>query len=328
MRPLTGGGLRGVWGTVLLPLRDDDTIDFGRLGEQLDRLAAAGLNGIYAHGTAGEFNTLDGDEYDRINELVAASGVPFQIGASHPGAQATLDRVRRAKHLAPGAFQVILPDWVRLHDDEAVAFLTRVAEEADPVPLVLYNPPHAKTPVPPALLSRLAAAVPSLVGTKTAGGDRDWFRAMRDAAPDRAIFVPGHTLASGLALGAHGSYSNVAAMSPAGAVRWYETALRARPPAWRSSGASTRSSPRTSPRCKRTDCPIRPSTAFWPRSAAGRTPVPVHDGHFAAPPTAPSRWPAAPLATSSRSCFRTDPVPRGSAPPRLWLVSRPLHHQK
>lgn len=226
MRPLTAGDLRGVWGTVLLPLRDDDTIDFGRLADQLDKLVAAGLSGIYAHGTAGEFNTLDGDEYDRINELVAAGGVPFQIGASHPSAQATLDRVRRAKHLAPGAFQVILPDWVRLHDDEAVAFLVRVAEEADPVPLVLYNPPHAKTPVPPALLSRLAGAVPSLVGTKTAGGDRDWFQAMRGAAPGCAIFVPGHTLASGLALGAHGSYSNVAAMSPAGAARWYETTLR------------------------------------------------------------------------------------------------------
>lgn len=226
MLPLTAGELRGVWGTVLLPLRDDDSVDFGRLADQLDRLAAAGLSGIYAHGTAGEFNTLDGGEYDRINELLAATGVPFQIGASHPSAQATVDRVRRAKHLAPGAFQVILPDWVRLHDDETVAFLTRVAEEADPIPLVLYNPPHAKTPVPPALLGRLATAVPSLVGTKTAGGDREWFQAMRSAAPGRAIFVPGHTLASALALGAHGSYSNVAAMSPAGAVRWYETTLR------------------------------------------------------------------------------------------------------
>ncbi|MEJ3747528.1 dihydrodipicolinate synthase family protein [Actinomycetes bacterium KLBMP 9797] len=230
MRPLTSRDLRGVWGTLLLPLRDDDSIDAGRLADQLDRLTAAGLNGIYAHGTAGEFNTLDGDEYDRINELLAAActtgGVPFQIGASHPSAQATLDRVRRAKPLAPGAFQVILPDWLRLHDDEAVAFLTRVAEAADPIPLVLYNPPHAKTPAPPALLRRLTAAVPALIGTKTAGGDRAWFEAMRAAAPDRAIFVPGHTLASGLALGAHGSYSNVAALSPAGAVRWYETMVR------------------------------------------------------------------------------------------------------
>jgi dihydrodipicolinate synthase/N-acetylneuraminate lyase len=230
MRPLTADDLRGVWGTVLLPLRDDDRIDFGRLADQLDRLVAAGLSGIYAHGTAGEFNTLDDGEYDRINELLAVActtgGVAFQIGASHPSAQATLERVRRAKHLAPGAFQVILPDWLRLHEDEIVAFMTRVAEVADPIPLVLYNPPHAKTSVPPALLRRLVAAVPTLVGTKTAGGDREWFQAVRSAAPDCSIFIPGHTLASGLALGAHGSYSNVAAMSPVGAVHWYDTIVQ------------------------------------------------------------------------------------------------------
>ncbi len=37
-----------------------------------------------------------------------------------------------------------------------------------------------------------------------------------------SVFIPGHTLASGLAQGAHGAYSNVACLSPAGAQRWYE----------------------------------------------------------------------------------------------------------
>lgn len=44
---------------------------------------------------------------------------------------------------------------------------------------------------------------------------------MADTVPRLSIFVPGHLLASGLARGAHGSYSNVAAMSPRGAVAWY-----------------------------------------------------------------------------------------------------------
>ncbi|GAA5200868.1 dihydrodipicolinate synthase family protein [Rugosimonospora acidiphila] len=230
MKPLTTSELRGVWGTLLLPLDDHDRIDEGRLADQLDRILAAGLDGVYAHGTAGEFTTLDEQEYDRINEMLAAAcgdaGTAYQIGASHPGAQTTLARIRRAKHLMPGAFQVILPDWLPLHDDEVVAFLSRAAEVADPIPLVLYNPPHAKTPVPPALLRRLTGAVPGLIGVKMAGGDRPWFEAMRSAVPDCSIFVPGHTLASGMALGAHGSYSNIAAMSPAGAAHWYDLILR------------------------------------------------------------------------------------------------------
>jgi dihydrodipicolinate synthase/N-acetylneuraminate lyase len=34
------------------------------------------------------------------------------------------------------------------------------------------------------------------------------------------VFIPGHTHASGRAMGAHGSYSNMACLSPAAAVAW------------------------------------------------------------------------------------------------------------
>jgi dihydrodipicolinate synthase/N-acetylneuraminate lyase len=35
-----------------------------------------------------------------------------------------------------------------------------------------------------------------------------------------SVFVPGHFLASGVKLGARGSYSNVACLNPAGAQKW------------------------------------------------------------------------------------------------------------
>ena len=217
MRPLTAESLRGVWATLLLPLNADDSIDFHRLEAQAATLAGTALDGLYAHGTAGEFQTLTEPEFDRINDVLAAAGKPFQIGASHPSAQLQLERVRRAAALDPGAIQVILPDWLPLNDREALAFLRRVADTAGDVPLVLYNPPHAKTRVGPELLSTLAAAVPSLIGLKTAGGDKQWFEQATKSG--LSIFVPGHFLASMSLLGAHGSYSNVAALSPNGAVR-------------------------------------------------------------------------------------------------------------
>jgi len=100
-----------------------------------------------------------------------------------------------------------------------------MARAAEPFPLVLYNPPHAKTQLTPELFGRLAATFPQLAGIKVAGGDDAWFSEMRARANDLAIFVAGHHLASGLRQGAHGSYSNVACMSPAAAVRWYRTML-------------------------------------------------------------------------------------------------------
>lgn len=227
MRPLTAAGLHGVWGTVLLPLDADDGIGWDRLAHEIELLAASDLDGVYAHGTAGEFHTLDEAEFDRVSCLVAAAcsraGKPFQIGTSHPVPQITLKRIARTRDLGPGAYQVVLPDWVPPSYPECAAFLSRVAEEAAPVPLVLYNPPHAKTRLGPRQLVRLVDAVPALIGIKVVDGDPDWYAAMAPALERCAVFVPGHRMASGLARGARGSYSNIAALSPFGAAEWYAT---------------------------------------------------------------------------------------------------------
>jgi dihydrodipicolinate synthase/N-acetylneuraminate lyase len=219
--------LGGVWGTVLLPIDDRDRIDWDRLEAQVDRLAASSLDGVYAHGTAGEFHTLVEDEFDRITAVLAEAcnrhGRRFQVGASHPVAATTIERITRARSFAPDALQVILPEWLRLTDAECESFLKGVARAAAPVPLVLYNPPHAKTLVGPDLMSRLLDAVPELIGCKVAGGDADWYTTMKEVLDACATFVPGHTMASGVARGARGSYSNVAAMSPDGAAEWFRT---------------------------------------------------------------------------------------------------------
>ncbi|GAA3643272.1 dihydrodipicolinate synthase family protein [Nonomuraea antimicrobica] len=214
--------LSGTWGTVLLPLRPDDTIDRPRLLDELDVLAAAGLDGVYAHGTAGEFHELDDDEFQQVNELVAErfAGRPVQIGAGHMSARACLRRVAMARAVEPGAIQVTLPDWVPLSRSEVLTFLERAAEVADPVPLVLYNPPHAKTQVGPDEYAVLAERLPALIGMKVAGGDPAWYAEITGKAGDLALFVAGHTLATGTELGAKGSYSNIAALNPTGAMAW------------------------------------------------------------------------------------------------------------
>lgn len=222
---LTRTSLGGVWGTLLLPLDDRDRIEWDRLEVQADRLARSSLDGVYAHGTAGEFHALTESDFDAVTSLLAAAcvrhGKPFQVGASHPVALTTLSRIARSLACAPDAFQVILPDWLRLSDGECLSFLKGVAQAASPVPFVLYNPPHAKTRVGPELMLRLLDSVPELIGFKVAGGDSSWYTGMRDVLDACAVFVPGHSLASGFARGARGSYSNVAALSPDGASSWF-----------------------------------------------------------------------------------------------------------
>ena len=230
MKPLTAPEIHGNWATLLLPINADDSIDYGLLGAEIDHFIAAKVNGIYSNGSAGEFYTQTEGEFDRVNQLLAEkcerAGMPFQIGACHMSPQLSRERVRRAKALRPGAFQVVLPDWFPPSWLELVEFLKVMAAEAAPIPLILYNPPHAKRRLAPAEWEALISAVPAIVGIKVAGGTDAWYSEMAAVMSCISVFIPGHTLASGLARGAHGAYSNVACLSPAGAQRWYELCRR------------------------------------------------------------------------------------------------------
>jgi len=218
--------LKGNWGTLLLPINKDDSIDYGRLSVEIGLLIDAGLDGIYSNGTAGEFHNQTEAEFDMVQEVMAqrcrAAGMPFQIGASHPSPVISLERVRRCVALSPDAFQLILPDWVVASDEEQVEFLGRIAEVSDGIPLVLYNPPHAKQVLSPSGLKRLRSAVLSLIGVKLASGDASWFAEMRALDIDMSVFVPGHLLATGVRERvASGAYSNVACLSPKGSQAWW-----------------------------------------------------------------------------------------------------------
>lgn len=229
MQPFKASDIKGNWGTLLIPISENDAIDFKRLEDEIDTLIQMGVSGIYSNGTAGEFYNQTEDEFDHISQLLAqkcnAAGMPFQIGACHVNPIMAKSRVARAAQLQPGAIQVILPDWSAPAMPEVIAYLQVLAETAAPVPLVLYNPPHAKRKLLPEEYGQLKAAGIHLVGCKTAGGDESWYADMKTYAGELSLFVPGHHLATGIQLGAHGAYSNVACLHPLAAQGWYEMML-------------------------------------------------------------------------------------------------------
>jgi len=222
---MRGAGLSGNWATLLLPINSDDTIDFSRLAAEIDHLVSARVDGIYSNGTAGEFHNQTDDEFDAIQMVLAercrAANMAFIIGACQPDPHISIERVRRAATLRPAAIQVIVPDWWPLTPPEATRFLEMAAEAAQGIPLVLYNPPHAKRVYAPAELEQILRPVPAVAGVKLADGDTDWYRNAREHLSDWAIFVPGHHLATGIGEGvASGAFSNVACLNPSGAQRW------------------------------------------------------------------------------------------------------------
>lgn len=220
----------GNWATLILPIQDDDSIDYELLSDEIDFMISCSVDGIYSNGTAGEFYTQSRNEFLKIQTLFSEkcekASIPFQIGASHMSSQESLYRIEAAKSLKLGAFQVILPDWFPVNLETAVRFLERAAEAASPIPLVVYNPPHAKVTFNPSEWLSIIEKVPEIIGMKVAGGDDRWYSEMKPVLDKISVFIPGHQLASGIDKGAMGAYSNMACLHPGGSQRWYNLIKR------------------------------------------------------------------------------------------------------
>lgn len=230
MKPLTPATLKGTWSTLLLPLNELDEIQWSLIDDQLTALAAAEVDGIYFNGTACEFFSQSNEEFLRLARTSAAfcedRSIPFQIGASHAQAAESLRRIEQTRELNPGAFQVILPEWTPLGWSEILEFLKRMTKAADTIPLVIYNPPNAQKVLTPAEWHQLTQEVAGIIGIKVAGGDEAWHNEMGNAANHMSVFVAGVQLGSGIINGcASGSYSNLACLTPQGAVDWYQRIL-------------------------------------------------------------------------------------------------------
>ena len=227
MKPLSSKEIYGNWATLLLATDKNGNIDFSKLNDEIDVLIASKPNGIYSNGTAGEFYSQTEDEFIKINEMLAVkcekAGIRFQIGVSHMSPQISMQRLKIIKHLNPGAVQVILPDWFPPTLEESIVFLQKMAEEAGEIGLVLYNPPHAKKKLPPEDWATIKKQVPSLTGVKVFdhNSDKKWYESVRKNNKGLSVFVPGHNLATGITLGAHGAYSNVACLNPFAAQKWF-----------------------------------------------------------------------------------------------------------
>lgn len=225
MTPLKAHEIYGNWATLLLPLNNDDSINYEQLEYEIDVLISCRVNGIYSNGTAGEFYNQTEEEFDRVQTLLAskcnAAAMPFQIGCSHMSPKISLERLKRSKKLLPSAMQIVLPDWFVPSMPEIIDFLKVMTEAADPIGLVLYNPPQAKRKLSPGdFVEILNAGIP-LVGCKVAGGDEQWYEEMKNLPVPFSVFIPGHHLATGISSGAHGAYSNVSCLNPEFAQWWY-----------------------------------------------------------------------------------------------------------
>ncbi len=210
--------LHGAVAAVLTPLRAGGSeLDGDAVGPYVDFLVLHGIDGILALGTTGESVLFGVAERQRLTELfLAAARGRLQV-AVHCGAQSTADTVALAEHAAQqgaDAVAVIGPPYFPLDEDALLAHFEAGARACAPLPFYVYEfAARSGYAVPLAVLARLRERAPNLAGLKVS--DSPWEQVAPYLVEGLDVFIGAEALiAQGLAAGAAGSVSGLAASFP------------------------------------------------------------------------------------------------------------------
>jgi 4-hydroxy-tetrahydrodipicolinate synthase len=173
----------------------------------IDRLIAAGVNGIAPCGTTGESATLSHDEHQRVVEFaIEATGGRVLVIAG-TGSNSTAEAIaltRHAQAAAADAALVICPYYNRPTQRGLIEHFRRVAD-ATALPIIMYNIPKRTGVNMEAATTIELSRVPNIVGIKEASGDLEQIMEIIAGTEDFDLLTGDDALLYPLgALGAHG----------------------------------------------------------------------------------------------------------------------------
>lgn len=230
---LTRDNLHGVWAAIATPFDAADRFDAGILRENVRRLHAAGVHGIYTTDADGEFYALELDEFRRVVDAFADEtrrlGVPTQVGVTWSNTRGVVDRLRHAADRGILGAHVAFPFFMPMSPDSARAFWEDVrAAVPERFALIHYNTPRAHTVLQGPEYAVLQREIPNLVGTKHVGADVPEFLTLVAEAPGLSHFTGEHAFTPFAMFGARGVYSWFANFNARYMVAWYEAVAAGR----------------------------------------------------------------------------------------------------
>jgi 4-hydroxy-tetrahydrodipicolinate synthase len=212
--------LQGIVTALVTPFREDERIDCDAWQSIIDMQIAAGVDGLLAGGSTGEFYTLNLEERvtaQRFCKQAAAGRVAVYANVGCVTTRETVQLALAAEGEGIDAVAVITPWYVRATQEELLDHFTEVCR-AVRIPVLAYNfPNHGGTELLPQTVARIANRCENLAGVKDSGGRLEQAIAYRDAAPGRdfSIFVgPERLLLPALANGCAGVVAGCGNIAP------------------------------------------------------------------------------------------------------------------
>lgn len=157
---------------LLTPLATDGALATDAIKGHVERLLAAGVDGVVALGTTGEFADLTGPERRAVvAATVAAVGhrVTVLAGVGGTGTAEACDHARAAAEAGADGLLALPPLYWKLGEGGLVRHFAAVAAATE-LPVLLYDfPALAGTALSPSLVARVVDEVPGVAGIKLSG---------------------------------------------------------------------------------------------------------------------------------------------------------------
>ena len=159
----------GLMPALITPFDEDGELDLRATEAVVERHIEAGVDGISALGSTGEFSHLDGNERRRFAEAVVEmiqGRVSLIVGVGTTGTREAIDLARHAESIGANGILSVSPYYWKVGEEALFKHFVTVAESVE-IPTLVYNfPMLTDIDLSPTLLARLARECSSIVGVK------------------------------------------------------------------------------------------------------------------------------------------------------------------
>jgi 4-hydroxy-tetrahydrodipicolinate synthase len=165
--------IEGVLVPVVTPFDANGQIDFVALAKLLDFQINAGVKGIVACGTTGEYYTFSDEERYRVMAFIAehvGDRALLIAGVNDLYTQGSVLKAKQAKELGYSTLMLAPPIYCLPQENEIIQHYKTVSQEAD-MPIIMYNfPARSGVEISVDAVIELSADK-NIVGIKESSGD-------------------------------------------------------------------------------------------------------------------------------------------------------------
>ena len=151
---------------------EDFRLDEAIFRRELQMVLEDGFDHAYVFGTGSEGHAVDTERFTQVARVFydELQGINPMIGAIGLSTPTIVERLRIAYDIGFREFQISLPSWGPLNDDELLRFFVDVCGTFPDAKFLHYNLPRTKRVLTGREYARILAEVPNLVATKNTGG--------------------------------------------------------------------------------------------------------------------------------------------------------------